>query len=103
MEHEIVQHMREGDNTSESDNNDVVVSFIHAMTENTTVKGRSSSLYILFNTRLTCSVFNNEKMLINIQKASRKPVANTNGGSHITSMEGELLGFLLTGSTQNSW
>ena len=32
-------------------------------------------------------------MLINIRKARRKLVANTNGGPHVYNMEGELPGF----------
>ena len=58
-----------------------------------TKKEERPSTEILLDTGSTCSVFNNKKMLINVKKAGRRLVANTNGGPHVCDMEGELPGF----------
>ena len=94
---QMVQHMREVSDSSDSDDDSVIVSFIHAMNEESTNQGAENqhapSTDILLDTGSTCSVFSNDKMLINIRKAKKKLVAKTNGGPHISDMEGELPGF----------
>ena len=97
VENEVVQHMQETELSSESDDDSIIVSFIHAMnssvTSEETKREEKPSTEILLDTGSTCSVFNNRKMLINVRKAKRKLVANTNGGPHVCDMEGELPGF----------
>ena len=97
-EEEFVQHMEEASHsTFESDDDSVIVAFIHAMdskVESVTADDKKApSMDILLDTGSTCSVFNNEKMLINIRRAKRRLVAKTNGGPHVSDLEGELPGF----------
>ena len=97
VDNQIIQHIQETGFTSESDDESVIFSFIHAM--NSDIAGQEVEkdtkplTDILLDTGFTCSVFNNEKMLINVRKAKRKLVVNMNGGPHISNMEGELPGF----------
>ena len=82
VDNQIVQNMQETGFTSESDDESVIVSFIHSM--NSDIAGQEvendtkPSTDILLDTGSTCSVFKNKKMLINVRKAKRKLVANMN-------------------------
>ena len=65
----------------------------HIESETVNRNTKEPSLDILLDTGSTCSVFNNNKMLINIRGAKKRLVAKTNGGPQVSNMEGELPGF----------
>ena len=82
VQNKVLQHMQEThDVTSESENNSVIVSFIHTMKnskdDETNKNTKIPSLDILLDTWSTCSAFNNKKMLINI-RSTKKLVAQMN-------------------------
>ncbi len=97
-----------GDNKDNVNNTNVIMTFQghQQMKEEPVIKqyfsaavnkARGSGLYsgrdILLDTGSTCSVFNNSKMVINIEKNETKMRAYTNGGYQDSSMKGLFPGF----------